>query len=138
VLNTDAAIRGANLSTETPRRGTAAIGFIVKDEDGVTLRRGGLRLIETASVTEAEYSGLIAGLHNCWLLGATHVSVIMDSQLVIKQMTGVWMTRIPRIKEYREEARKEAARFEHVSYRWMRRRHNAEADGLANAYLDGT
>ena len=135
-LHTDGGVRTGGVHGPTGgSTGPAAIGFVITNEDGTILRKGGMHIGE-ATVQEVEYSALIAGLHNAILLGATEVDVRMDSQLVINQMSGRWAVRAEHLKEYAAEARGEAEKFEKVTYTWVPRTRNMIADRITREILD--
>ena len=117
--------------------GPAAYGAQLTDAaSGEVLAREARRLgVVTNNV--AEYSGLIAGLR----LAAEHapdaeVEVRMDSQLVVEQMAGRWRIKHPELARLAEEAR--ALLPAQVSFTWIPRAQNTDADRLANLALDGT
>ena len=84
----------------------------------------------------AEYYGLVRGLEACREVGATHVDVFMDSQLVVEQMTGRWKIKHPDMQKLAREARDLAGQFEKVTYTWVPRAKNKKADELSNAAMD--
>ena len=67
--------------------GPGAYGFVLADPSGAEIEARGEYL---GSVTNnvAEYRGLIAGLEAAARHGVTALDVSMDSELVIRQMTG--------------------------------------------------
>lgn len=129
ILNIDGGSRGSN-------PGMAAIGFVIRDCNEILIGQGGTE-IGWATNNEAEYSALIAGLHNCHLLGATEVVVRSDSQLLVRQMQGQYRVKQPHLQEYHREAHREAERFHDVEYRWVSRKLNTVADGIARRLLAG-
>lgn len=134
---TDGAVRtGGKKGASAGHDGRASCAAVVKSEDGVLLVKKGV-FLDTATVNEAEYSGLILGLHLAANYGASHVHVRMDSQLVINQMNGVWVCRENRLKDYLKEARVVAEQFEKVTYEWVRREYNQHADSITREVLDG-
>ena len=126
-LNTDG-------NTKETNPGEAAIGFVIRDQDESILLQHG-EPIGWASNNECEYSAVIAGLYHCHLLGAEEVEVRADSQLVVRQMSGHWQVRHPRIKQFHREASKEVERFKKVTFTWIPRAKNSLADKLANIAL---
>lgn len=69
----------------------AYYGLVVEDEhDAPLLKRGGVSYIGKSTNNLAEYAALNEAL--CWALdnvqGQAEVTIMMDSQLVIKQMNG--------------------------------------------------
>ncbi|MFJ4470769.1 bifunctional RNase H/acid phosphatase [Streptomyces sp. NPDC089424] len=116
--------------------GPAGYGAVVLD--AVT----GRTLAETAEylgvVTNnvAEYRGLLAGLRAAHALDpAATVHVRMDSKLVVEQMSGRWKIKHPDMKPLAMEAGRvfPAGR---VSYEWIPRERNKQADRLANEAMD--
>jgi ribonuclease HI len=116
--------------------GPAGYGALVRDgQTGEVLaERAGFLGVATNNV--AEYRGLIEGLRaareidpGAWL------EVRLDSQLLVRQMTGEWKTKHPDMKALRAEAL-EAAQGPNVSYGWAPRSENSAADALANEAMD--
>lgn len=85
----------------------------------------------------AEYRGLIAALDAARELGASRVSVRMDSKLVVEQMSGRWKVKHPDMIPLRKQAAEIAEAFEQVDYTWIPRAENSYADRLANEAMDG-
>ena len=119
--------------------GPAAIGVIVEGEHD-----GGLELLaevaEKIGVTTnnvAEYRALIRGLEESGRLGATEVSCLLDSQLVVEQMNGRYKVKHENVVELHRRATELARGFRKVTYGYVPRAQNAEADRLVNAALDG-
>lgn len=111
-------------------------GDIPDNDDAAPIlaERAGYLGITTNNV--AEYSGLVAGLTAAYLINPNaQVTVRMDSQLVVEQMSGRW-----KIKkgELIELARQAALAFppEQVAYEWVPRSQNSRADALANLAMD--
>lgn len=81
----------------------------------------------------AEYSGIIAALR--WLLknGLEKKEIVLrsDSQLCIKQLTGVYKVRAPGIIPLYQEATNLLTNFNHIELEWVRREENEEADELS-------
>src|SRR5689334_18117290 len=69
--------------------GPAAFGWVLDGPDGALREEGGERL-GVATNNVAEYKALLAGLARALELGVTHIEVRMDSELVVRQMTGVY------------------------------------------------
>jgi broad specificity phosphatase PhoE/ribonuclease HI len=116
--------------------GPAGYGAVVKEAatGEVLLERAESLGIATNNV--AEYSGLIAGLQAAAELGAAHVDVRMDSKLVVEQMSGRWQIKNPGLRPLAAEAAKLVRTFESVSFDWIPRERNKDADALANRAMD--
>lgn len=116
--------------------GPAAYGALVRDADtGEVLAERG-EYIGVASNNVAEYSGLIAGLELAGQLdpNAT-VEVRMDSKLVVEQMSGRWKIKHEDMRRLALQARDTFPPTQ-VTYVWIPRAQNADADKLVNQALD--
>jgi len=116
--------------------GPAGYGAVVRSADRSTVLAENKQAIGRATNNVAEYRGLIAGLEDAVQLGATEVSVFMDSKLVVEQMSGRWKVKHPDLVELHAQARRLASRFDRISYEWMPRARNSHADRLANEAMD--
>ncbi|NJP51521.1 bifunctional RNase H/acid phosphatase [Streptomyces sp. SBST2-5] len=117
--------------------GPAGYGAVVVDAaTGQTLVEVA-EYLGVATNNVAEYRGLLAGLEAARELdpGAA-VHVRMDSKLVIEQMAGRWKIKHPDLKPLATRA---ARVFppERVSWEWIPREQNKQADRLANEAMDG-
>ncbi|MGZ3140516.1 bifunctional RNase H/acid phosphatase [Lentzea chajnantorensis] len=116
--------------------GPAGYGAVVRDHrSGETLaeRKG---FVGVATNNVAEYQGLIAGLRAAAEVGAGVVEVRMDSKLVVEQMSGRWKIKHPSMQPLAREAQQVAQGFDRVSYEWIPRERNRQADRLANEAMD--
>ncbi len=68
--------------------GPGGIGWVI-EHDGSVLTEGHDSLLGVTN-NEAEYHGLIRGLTECLLVGATIVDATADSRLVVMQVRGEW------------------------------------------------
>ena len=115
--------------------GPAAYGFVLTDPAGREVEARG-EYIGTATNNVAEYRGLIVGLAAAAELGASPLAVVMDSELVIRQMTGQYRVKNEGLKPLHQQARAAAAKLPQVKYTSVRREDNGRADGLVNEALD--
>ena len=128
----------ARLSTDGGARGNpgpAAYGYVLEAEDGTVLDARG-DAIGVATNNVAEYRGLIAGLEKAVELGVDDLEVVSDSELLVKQMTGVYRVKNQALRELSLEAARLARRLGRVTYKAVRREHNELADQLVNEALD--
>jgi probable phosphoglycerate mutase len=128
----------AKLFTDGGARGNpgpAAYGFVIEAEDGTVLAAHGER-IGIATNNVAEYRALIAGLEKALELAVPEVEVVSDSELLVKQMTGVYRVKNGTLRELSLEAGRLARRIGKVTYTAVRREHNELADRLVNDALD--
>jgi ribonuclease HI len=84
----------------------------------------------------AEYTAVIRGLARARELGATDVTLLSDSQLVVKQLTGEYRVKTPHIRALHDQVMKEARGFTTIRYRHVPRELNGHADRLANLGVD--
>jgi ribonuclease HI len=84
----------------------------------------------------AEYRGLLLGLQRARALGADEVEVVNDSELVAKQVNGVYKVKHPDMRPLHAEALKALQGFARWSIRSVPRAENAAADALVNQALD--
>lgn len=115
--------------------GPAGIGVVLRDERGEVLGEIA-RGIGIATNNVAEYTALIEGLKLAADLGATHVDVHMDSELVVAQVKGDWKIKSDSLRPLAVEARRLLERFEGFELVHVPRAHNADADRLANQGMD--
>lgn len=115
--------------------GPAGFGVVIRASDGTELVTFG-DYIGAATNNVAEYKGLIAGLDKALELRARRLHVLGDSELVIKQMTGVYRVKNAGLKPLFEEASSLAAKFESVQFEHIYREKNKVADTLYNRAID--
>jgi ribonuclease HI len=84
----------------------------------------------------AEYRALLLGLARARELGATEIEVIGDSELIAKQVKGLYKVKHPSMRPLYMEAMEAFRGFEKWSIRTVPRAQNADADALVNAALD--
>ena len=128
----------ARLSTDGGARGNpgpAAYGYVLEADDGTMLAAHG-EAIGVATNNVAEYRALIAGLEKAVELGIEELEVFSDSELLVRQMTGIYRVKNAALQELQREAARVAARIARVRYTAVRREHNELADRLVNEALD--
>ncbi|XP_070025725.1 uncharacterized protein [Nicotiana sylvestris] len=81
---------------------------------------------------EAEYEAVIAVLELARELGIEQVIIKSDSQLVVNQMQGTYITREVRMQQYLEKARDLIRQIQSWKIVQIPRKENVEADALAN------
>jgi ribonuclease HI len=80
----------------------------------------------------AEYTGLILGLNQAAKVGIKQLTVNGDSQLVIKQMTGIYKVNSENLIELYKTAKQLEKSFHGISYTHIYRKDNKRADELSN------
>ncbi|GAA3029891.1 bifunctional RNase H/acid phosphatase [Kitasatospora sp. NPDC006786] len=116
--------------------GPAGYGAVVRDGDTGQIVAEAAEFIGHATNNVAEYKGLIAGLKAARELDPdASVDVRMDSKLVVEQMSGRWKIKHPDMQPLAAEARTVFPRAR-VTYTWIPRERNKDADRLANEAMD--
>lgn len=115
--------------------GPAAIGVVISGPDGTVIDELAER-IGHASNNVAEYEAVLRGVRRAAELGATELEIIGDSELIARQLSGVYKVKHPAMKPLHEQARAALAGFESWRIRTVPRAENARADELVNAALD--
>jgi ribonuclease HI len=115
--------------------GPAAAGAVISTPDGDVLAEAA-EPIGVATNNVAEYRGLLLGLERARELGASEVEVVNDSELVAKQVNGIYKVKHPDMKPLHAAALEALRGFERWSIRSVPRAQNADADALVNQALD--
>jgi ribonuclease HI len=128
----------ARLFTDGGARGNpgpAAFGYVLEAEDGTVLDARG-EAIGVATNNVAEYRALIAGLEKALELGVDDLEVASDSELLVRQMTGVYRVKNRGLMPLSLDAAALARQLGQVRYTAVRREENELADRLVNEALD--
>lgn len=115
--------------------GPAAAGAVVSTPDGEVVAEAA-EAIGVATNNVAEYRGLLLGLDKARELGASEVEVVNDSELIAKQVNGLYKVKHPDMKPLHAAALQALSGFERWSIRSVPRAQNAGADALVNQALD--
>ncbi|MBI5118822.1 CoA-binding protein [Candidatus Poribacteria bacterium] len=133
-------------SAETPKKltifidgashgnpGPAAVGIVIKSS-GKTIREIG-ETIGKATNNYAEYSALIRALEEACKLGASEVDCFSDSELLVRQMTGVYSVKSRNLLPLVSKAQTLRRTFKKFSLHHVDRSKNERADDLAGKAL---
>jgi ribonuclease HI len=115
--------------------GPAAAACVISSPEGEVLGEHA-QLLGSVTNNVAEYRALLLGLAKARELGASEVEVIGDSELIAKQVQGVYKVKHEAMKPLHREALAALKQFERFSIRTVPRAQNAHADALVNAALD--
>ena len=115
--------------------GPAAAGAVVSTPDGEIVDESS-ELLGVATNNVAEYRGLLLGLARARALGATEVEVVNDSELIAKQVNGVYKVKHAAMRPLYMDALAALREFDSWSIRSVPRAQNADADALVNQALD--
>lgn len=117
--------------------GAAAYGVVVRDPKGDIVAQL-KKYIGQATNNVAEYFGLIAALDYAEAHNIRALRIESDSELLVKQMRGVYKVKSEDLRPLFERARKMAQGFESFHIHHVYREQNREADALVNQALDET
>ena len=106
------------------------VGIVLVSLEGLVVKQA-VRLKFSASNNETEYKALMIGLRSARRLGANHLQVFCDSQLVGNQILGEYQARDEMISTYMLVARSLLAKFESTHVAQIGKEHNSHADILA-------
>lgn len=127
-IHTDGGARG--------NPGPAGIAVVLKDRDtGRAVHEAGY-YVGRATNNVAEYLALIRGLELAQTYHATSVSIHMDSELIVKQITGEYRVKSPDMQQLHQQAQMLMLRFDTWQIKHIYREQNKRADELVNLVLD--
>jgi ribonuclease HI len=115
--------------------GPAAIAAVLSSEDGDVLEEA-KETIGVATNNVAEYRAVLLGLERARGLGADEVEIIGDSELIAKQIQGLYRVKHPAMRPLHQDAVAALRNFRGWSIRTVPRAQNAHADALVNQALD--
>lgn len=131
IIHTDGGARG--------NPGPAGIGVNIADTEGVVLGTVS-EYIGTATNNVAEYTAIIRALeHTKTLVPDTkgvQVTIKLDSQLVERQMNGVYKVKDMGMRTLYEQAKQLVQEYASVTFVHIPRAENKIADALANEAMD--
>ena len=135
IIRTDGAARG--------NPGPASSGAALIDADLPGAERPDAEPLATISEAlgrqtnnVAEWTAVVRALDLAAELGAEEVHLLLDSMLVVEQISGRWRVKDAKLGPLHDEAIAGLRRFRRWSARHVPRRENATADALANEALD--
>jgi ribonuclease HI len=115
--------------------GPAAAACVISTPAGEVLGEHA-QLLGSTTNNVAEYRALLLGAACAHELGATEVDIVGDSELIAKQVKGVYKVKHAGLRELHAEALAALRAFDRWSIRTVPREQNAEADALVNDALD--
>jgi len=114
--------------------GEAGAGIFIL-RDGEPLQRIA-RYLGTTTNNIAEYRAAIIGLEHAVKLGASHVKLNSDSELLVKQINGQYKIKNEGLKPLYARVKELIAKINSVEVQYIPREKNKEADALANKAID--
>lgn len=116
--------------------GPAASGAVLIRADG-SMREIG-EYLGRATNNVAEWNALALGLKAALEEGVRNLAVRMDSELVVKQLSGEYRVKHPDLQPIHRRVVALLRQFNHVDVRHVRRKENALADAVVNRVLDAS
>lgn len=129
-LHTDGASKG--------NPGQAGIGALIHAVGGVFDGKRVAQLtrpLGLATNNQAEYTALVEGLAMALRMGVEDMAVFADSELMVKQVKGVYKVKNDDIAKRMVEVKALQKRFAKFSITWIPREKNTEADALSTASI---
>ncbi|OPY07999.1 MAG: 14.7 kDa ribonuclease H-like protein [Syntrophaceae bacterium PtaB.Bin038] len=126
-LFTDGACRG------NPGQGGAGVVLMTADGQVVSTAK---KYLGRCTNNIAEYRALILGLEEALARKPDRLRVYLDSELLVRQIQGVYRVKNPALQPLMTEVRSLLARFGVWEVDHVPRRENALADALANEAID--
>jgi ribonuclease HI len=128
----------ATLFTDGGSRGNpgpAASGAVLIAPDGQILHEVG-HFLGVATNNVAEWTAVQIGLEAALEHGVRSLAVRMDSELVVRQLSGEYRVKHPDLQPLHGRVKSLLRKFQHVDIAHVRRKDNALADGVVNRVLD--
>jgi ribonuclease HI len=126
-IHTDGGARG--------NPGPAAYAYVLEGPGEMIVEVAGR--LGTSTNNIAEYTALVRALEHALKLGARRLHVHSDSELLVKQMNGLYKVKNEGLRPLYEQAQKLCKQFEAVKIQHVFREANKHADRLYNEVLDG-
>ena len=115
--------------------GPAAVGLTLRTPDGKNVYELG-EFIGTATNNVAEYKALIRGVEAAKALGAGELTIRADSELVVRQILGIYKVRNAALQPLHARAHSLLAEIPKWKMEHVYRESNARPDTLANLAMD--
>jgi ribonuclease HI len=115
--------------------GPAGYGVVIKDQTGKKIAELSEYLGHQTN-NFAEYQGLIAALEYAIEHGYKALKVISDSELLVRQIKGIYKVKNSVLKDLHARAKELIAKLDWFSIEHVLRGKNSEADQLANEAMD--
>ena len=119
--------------------GPAGYGAVVREASTGEVLAERYEYLGVVTNNVAEYRGLLAGLTAAAEIDPhAYIECRLDSRLVVEQLSGRWQVKHPDLRPLVRDGAALAASFGpgHVTYTWIPRERNKDADRLANRAMD--
>ena len=127
IAHTDGGARG--------NPGPAGYGVVIHDSRGNKVAALS-QFLGRQTNNFAEYQALIGALEYTVANGAKALRVVSDSELLVRQIQGIYKVKEPTLRDLHARARQLISRLQWFEIQHVLRGHNREADQLANDAMD--
>ncbi len=128
LIHTDGAARG--------NPGPAGLGAVLQDAATGAVVAELARYLGTRTNNYAEWTAVEDALHEALRLGATHVDLRLDSELVARQISGRYRVKHPDLKPMHASVMAMLGQLGSYTVGHVPRELNKEADRLSNVAID--
>jgi ribonuclease HI len=108
---------------------------VLYDDGGAVMSEIGT-FLGVATNNVAEWTGLITGLEAALEVGVTEIAVRLDSELVVKQLSGAYRVKHENLIPLHARAKALLRKFAAADVRHVPRKENKAADAVVNQVLD--
>ena len=115
--------------------GPSGIGVVILDSGRKKIKEV-YKYIGEATNNVAEYRALVSGLEEAMALKATDVIIHLDSELLVKQLSGEYKVKDANMKILFDESLSLLKNFSSFEVKHIERRKNKEADKLVNKAIN--
>lgn len=115
--------------------GIGGAGAVITDAAGNVVWEG-KEFLGHCTNNIAEYKALILGLKGALTQGYNNLEVYLDSELLVRQINGSYRVKNESLKSLMAEIRSLLSSLDAVQVKHVLRRHNEQADKLANLAID--
>jgi len=129
LIHTDGAARG--------NPGPAGAGAVLRDAATGAVLAEIAEPLGRATNNVAEWTAVQLALEEALHLGATHVDLRMDSELVARQISGVYRVKHPDLKPFHTAVMDMLRQLDGYTVGHVPRALNKDADRLSNVAIDG-
>ena len=115
--------------------GPSGAGGIIRHPNGTIVAKVS-KFLGHQTNNYAEYKALYLTLCEAIKLNILDVEVYLDSKLIVEQLNGNWKVKALGLVELYTSIKNLIFKFKHITFTHVYRKHNAEADSLANQAMD--
>ncbi len=115
--------------------GESGAGVVLKTPEGEEVGRFG-RYLGRRTNNYAEYQAVLLGLRHAQEFGANEITILSDSDLLVRQLLGEYRVRAAHLKELFDQVKKLLTHFDKYQVKRIGREKNSEADSMANRAID--